>query len=169
MTTAPYEKIMNIHERIALIKNHPGCKFANEQDLTDFAYHTLVNSDFMELYVSSTETYISLAIAALGLSVAFKEKVLGIAGVFKITPMLLTAWTLLSFSIISGAYYLYAAPKHMEMRYQCSHFMPYNLSPGEVYGACTVFLVLGIFSLFIFMVRQAQKNGIKANPRLTDQ
>ena len=149
---------MSIQQQVDILRSHPACGFASESQLTEFAYHTMINSDFMEFYISSSETYISLALTAIGLSIAFKEKVLGITGALKLTPMLLSAWTLLSFSIISGAYYLYAAPKHMEMRYQCSSYMPFNISPGEVYGACTITLILGFFFLFVFMVRQSRKH-----------
>ncbi|WP_044418311.1 hypothetical protein [Halarcobacter anaerophilus] len=152
---------MTLQERIELLQSYSQCNSLNNKELSNYAYHTLINQEFMPLYTSSTEVFITLAITLLGLSVAFREKVLGQSGRLKITKILLLIWFFLSFAIASGIFYLYAAPKHIEMRFQCDYYAPLGIWPGHVYGMCTISLILGIFLLFILMVNQAKK--VKTN------
>ncbi|MDA0385806.1 hypothetical protein [Vibrio owensii] len=150
---------MSISDRVEVLKSHWKCSSKSEQELLEYSYHTLVNQDFMPLYVSSTETFITLAITAIGLSVAFREKILGQSGKLELTPLLVSSWSMLGATIASGAYYLYAAPKHIELRYQCDYFTPFNIWPAYAYGACTITLIFGLCLLFVLMVKQARQNA----------
>jgi hypothetical protein len=63
---------MTIEEATKILQAYPSCKNLESGSLKNAAYHVVVNGDFIPLYISSAETYISLAIAALGLSVLFR-------------------------------------------------------------------------------------------------
>jgi uncharacterized membrane protein len=150
-------------ETIALLKGFAACRALTPEQLAEFVYHVQVNRDFMSLFVSSAGTFISLAIGAIGLSVAFREKVLGQTGPLELKPLLVSAWVFLFLTVATGAFYLYAAPKHVQLRLECSKFAPLGIWPGHVYGACVAFFIMGSLLLFIAILRQSR---VSPNPSI---
>lgn len=108
---------MSVDSIVTVLVQYGTCKSLSPESLAYYAYHVAVNKDFMHLYTSSVATFISLSIAAIGVSAGFREKVLGQAGPLELNWLIISSWFFLALTILTGAYYLYAAPKHIEFRY----------------------------------------------------
>jgi hypothetical protein len=148
---------MSIEDRVSTLRAYEGCASLSDEKLRWFAYHTEVNGEFMGMYTSSMGTFISLSLAALGLSIAFREKVLGQKGPLIITKTLFGSWLCLMLTIALGTLYLYVAPKHVENRFKCSDFVLLNiLSPGFIYGAALTLFVAGCSLMFMAILHQTK-------------
>ena len=115
----------------------------------------------MPLYIDSAQAYLQLAVAALGLTVVFKEKVLGLEGKMRVTRWLLTSWTCLLASIGVGAWYQYVAVKWIAWCYFAPQAAPvqfplsvFMLRPGPAYFAMVGFFYIGSLLLVVASARQ---------------
>ncbi len=146
---------MAIKDTIEILKKIEQCK----SDLEMAAYHVEVNKDVFPLYMSSIETIISLSIAALILSVSFREKVLGQTGAVIIGKFLALSWLSFLSAIICGASYLFVAAKHFELRYICTSFQEHwGVPPSYIYTATLVMFVFGAIFLVLSVLRQTYRN-----------
>ncbi|HEU4559319.1 MAG TPA: hypothetical protein VFS20_15790 [Longimicrobium sp.] len=115
----------------------------------------------MPLYIESAQTYLQLAVAALGLTVVFKEKVLGLEGQMRVTRLLLASWACLLSAIGVGAWYQYVAVKWITWCASSPQVPPMNfplrvflLRPGPAYFAMVGFFYIGSVLLVLASARQ---------------
>lgn len=148
---------MDLSKTVELLQARALC--SSVTDVKTFAFHVEVNKDILPLYISNVELFISLSIAAIVLSVAYREKVLGNNGAVEIGWPLIMAWFFLLSAIGVGSYYMFAAIKHMEARYDCGSYLTLGEPPGTIYSIVVVLFTLGIFSLFISVIRQTTKRA----------
>lgn len=146
---------MDLSKTVEILNTNSAC--SDKSDVSDYAFHIAVNKDVFPLYISNIELFISLSIAAIVLSVAYGERVLGRDGKMQLGRLTIASWFFLLSTIAAGAYYMFAAIKHMEARYNCSEFLTFGELPGTVYGIVVVLFVLGIFTLFVSVIRQTWK------------
>ena len=147
---------MAFKETVDLLKN--SCIKISENVIYETAANIEINRDIIPLYMSSIGTIISLSIASIGLSFAFREKVLGQNGPLKLNIYLITAWSFLVMSVATGLWYLSAGTKLMEKRGICQEYKPLGLTVAEIYDASIISFCIGVLVLFYSMIMQLQRN-----------
>lgn len=120
-----------------------------------------VQAEVMPLYIESAQTYLQLSVAALGLTVVFKEKVLGLEGQMRVTRLLLASWTCLLAAVGVGAWYQYVAVKWIAWCASNPQVAPielplrvFLLRPGPAYFAMVGFFYVGSVLLVVASARQ---------------
>lgn len=134
----------------------------------------------MPMYIESARNYAQLAVGALAISVAFREKVLGHGGPMRPTTLLIVSWISLLVSIASSAWYQYVAIKliHMLTYGIATGVDPYDLPqefpltigwlwPGNAYGLMVAAFFLGAMFLVLASVSQILRATSAAEPKLT--
>ncbi len=110
-----------------------------------------VNQTIIPLYMESAQTFLELGIAALALTVIFREKILGEIVVKRVPVPLLISW--LSFLVAIGAsgFYQYLAVKFLDHLSgtggNIKYFKSLVLAPGRVYGVMLVSFFTGALFL----------------------
>jgi hypothetical protein len=114
-------------------------------------------SDVMPLYIESARTYAQLAAGALGLTIVFREKVLGLEPGRGINALLVSCWVGFLGAIGASAYYQWVAVRLIEYskRYLAGlagdeeQYFPLTVSwlwPGRAYGVMVaLFFAGGVF------------------------
>jgi len=134
------------------------------QDITSAA--TAFTDKVLPLYIESARSYSQLAIGALVLTIAFREKVLAQEGRMRVGLLLVASWSSLLAAIGASAWYQYVAVKLIEIISRDPTSNPamegvseFPLSipvlwPGYAYGAMVTFFFLGALLLVVASARQ---------------
>ena len=110
-----------------------------------------VNQIIIPLYIESAQLYLQLSIAAIGLSVAFKEKILGQKSKKNVSRALVGSWLLYLVTIGVSAFYQYLAVKFLDKSLDpdvtVKWFKDLVNEPGHIYGVMmiTFFLASTLF------------------------
>jgi hypothetical protein len=113
----------------------------------------LVNLDIIPLYIDSAKTFMSLATGALGLTIIFREKIVGMkAGANVSTPMIIS-WVFFLLAIVSSSFYQYLGIKFLDS-VSCvpgtiQYFETLVRNPGKVYGFMLMSFIAGAFFLVV--------------------
>lgn len=117
-----------------------------------------VDSIIIPLYINSAQVFLELSIAALALSIAFREKVLGKKGPPSVSVLLLSSWVCYLASIGSSALYQYRAIKFLDSisghGAERGPIESLVQAPGTMYGAMLVFFFLASLFLATSSARQ---------------
>jgi hypothetical protein len=122
----------------------------------------IVNLDIIPLYIDSAKTFMSLATGALGLTITFREKIVGMkAGTNVSTPMIIS-WLFFLLTIASSSFYQYLGVKFLDS-VSCfpgtiQYFETLVKNPGKVYGVMLISFVLGALFLVVSACLQLPKN-----------
>lgn len=116
--------------------------------------HIEINKLLMPLFIDSPKTYLNLSMASLVLTVAFREKVLGINSM-RISKLLVTSWILFLLAIGFSSLYQYVATNLVEARYNCEYYLLFGkFKAAHVYGAMMFSFYLGALTFSISAIRQ---------------
>ena len=118
----------------------------------------IVNKEIMPLYLDSAKTFMSLSTGALGLTVAFREKIIGAQPGSRVSALMLVSWLLFLLTIGSSAFYQYLGVKFLDS-VSCypgkiQYFEDLVRNPGRVYGCMLVFFFLGAVFFVVASWRQ---------------
>jgi hypothetical protein len=106
-----------------------------------------VNKTIIPLFIDSAKTYLTLSMAALGLSLIFRERILGENNTKHVGIMLLLCWLSYLLAIAASTLYQYLAIKFLDhfstFPGQPGFFDTLVTSPGRVYAAMMIFFFLG--------------------------
>lgn len=122
----------------------------------------IVNKEIMPLYLDSAKTFISLSSGALGLSIAFREKIIGSQPGARVSTLMLLSWLFFLLAIGSSALYQYLGVKFLDS-VSCfpgaiQYFEQLVRNPGRVYGAMLVFFFLASVLLVLAAWRQLRSS-----------
>jgi hypothetical protein len=116
--------------------------------------HIEINKLLMPLFIDSAKIYLNLSMASLVLTIAFREKVLGINSM-RISKLLITSWILFLLAIGFSSLYQYVATKLVEARYNCNDYLFLGeFRANRVYGAMMFSFYLGALTFSISAIRQ---------------
>ena len=117
------------------------------------------------MYIDSAQLYLQLSIGAIGLSVAFKEKILGEGAKKSISLSLAASWLFFLATVGLSAFYQYLAVKFLDTELDPSVVPKYFTSlvkePGHVYG----YMLFAFFTGAVLLVLSSalelwsRKNG----------
>jgi len=117
-----------------------------------------IDKIIIPLYIDSAQVFLQLSIAALALSIIFREKVLGEKGPMSVGILLLGSWLCFLLSIGASAFYQYLAIKFLDSISDhpaiILYFESLVRSPGRIYGAMLVFFFLGSAFLVASSIKQ---------------
>ncbi len=121
-----------------------------------------VNSIVMPLYMDSAETYLQLAIGAIGLTIAFREKILGEDSTRSLSKSLVMTWVLFLLAIGFSAIYQWAAVRfldsHSNYPQPIEDYLKWIVqSPARAYYAMVLCFFLGAIFLVFSTARQLLK------------
>jgi hypothetical protein len=106
-----------------------------------------VDLEIVKLYLESAKTYMELSIALVGLTVVFREKILGSKKLPEVQILTLCSWLSLLLSIGFNSLYQYAAVHFLDSisPYPAKPFLPVWLvnNPGRAYGVMVILFYLG--------------------------
>jgi hypothetical protein len=91
----------------------------------------------MPLYIESAKTYAQLSMAALGVTITFKEKVLGARPGRFLDALFLSSWFCFVLAIGASAYYQWVAVRLIQYVKDDQVYFPLTVSwlwPGYAYG-----------------------------------
>lgn len=112
-----------------------------------------VNQIIIPMYIESAQLYLQLSIGAIGLSVAFKEKILGEQHTKSVSLILAMSWLLFLATIALSAFYQYIAVKFLDKELDptvvVKYFTGFVNEPGHIYGAMLFTFFFGAFLLVI--------------------
>jgi hypothetical protein len=102
----------------------------------------LVDKDIITMYVDTAKTYMNLSSAALALTIAFREKIVGARPGSRVSALLVASWLSFLVTIAFSAVYQYLAVKFLDS-VSCApgpiQFAEYLVRhPGKVYGLMLV-------------------------------
>ncbi|GAB5394494.1 MAG: hypothetical protein Altm1KO_40120 [Alteromonas macleodii] len=123
------------------------------------------NQIIIPMYIESAQLYLQLSIAAIGLSVAFKEKILGQTQKKSVSLLLASSWLFFLITIALSAFYQYIAVKFLDKELDptvvVKYFVSFVNEPGHVYGAMLITFFLGSILLVLSSASElwAQQNG----------
>jgi hypothetical protein len=113
------------------------------EELTRFA----ANKVTIPMYIDTTKTFIQLATSLLGLSVVFREKIVGGAAAARVSRTLVASWAFLLLSVAAGALYQYRAVKFLESLSAApggtTLFDRLFSPPAVLYAAMLIFFFVG--------------------------
>jgi hypothetical protein len=120
-----------------------------------------VAKETMPLYIDNAKSYAGLAGAALGLTIIFREKVIGETGTIEKSFSLFTCWACFVVTIFFSAFYQWMAVRWIEMRINATYGLPDTrfplgtvIKPSFVYGAMLFFFFVGAVILLISSTHQ---------------
>jgi hypothetical protein len=101
----------------------------------------------MPMYIKSAERFLQLSIGALGLSLVFREKVLGAQAGSDAHYLLMGSWALYLFAIGASSFYQYLAVKYIDYVSDHRGKIPWGMKrlvtgPGVVYGLMLCFFTV---------------------------
>lgn len=124
------------------------------------------------LFIQSAKDFSKLAIAALGLTIVFREKVLGeTSGPMEVSWLLISSWTCFLISILSSIVYQWVAIRIIAVYrgYESIYFpLTYGFAwPGPIYGLMTISFFLGALLLGLTSSFQllAQRKKLRRAPK----
>jgi hypothetical protein len=132
-----------------------------------------IAKETMPLYIDNAKSYAGLAAGALGLTIVFREKILGETGTVKKSFLLFSSWVCFLATIVTSAFYQWLAVRWIERRVENTyniedHRFPLDtVSAATVYGTMIAFLCLGGVILFYYSAQQllsAQHQGATTLP-----
>lgn len=116
-------------------------------------------------YIESAQLYLQLSIAAIGLSVAFKEKILGQHHKKSVSLALAISWLFFLLTIGLSAFYQYIAVKFLDTELDptvvVKYFVSFVEQPGHIYGAMLITFFIGAILLVFSSIIDlwAHENG----------
>lgn len=121
----------------------------------------IVDKEIMPLYLDTAKTFMNLSASAIGLTIIFREKIVGSQPGTRVNTFMLTSWVFYLCAVGAGAFYQYLAVKFLdsiscapgEIRY----FEILVRNPGWVYGVMLVLFFIA--SLFLMMAAWKQLPG----------
>jgi len=118
----------------------------------------IVNKEIIPLYLDSAKTFMSLSSAALGLTIVFREKVIGSKPGTRVSNLMVASWLLFLLTIGSSAFYQYLGVKFLDS-ISCfpgtiQLFESLVRNPGRIYGCMLVFFFVGATLLVLAAWRQ---------------
>lgn len=111
-----------------------------------------VDKDVIAMYVDTAKTYMNLSSGALGLTIVFREKIVGAVPGSRVGTLLVASWVSFLVTIVSSAIYQYFAVKFLDSvscapaRIQFAAFLVSN--PGKIYGV----MLLAFFVSAVLLV-----------------
>lgn len=122
-----------------------------------------VNQTIIPLYMESAQTFLELSIAALALTVIFREKILGELLVRRVPVPLLISWLGFLLAIGSSGFYQYLAVRFLDHLSgtggNIKYFKSLVLAPGRVYGV----MLISFFTGALFLVWSSVTPLIRRN------
>ena len=120
-----------------------------------------VNLHVIPLYLDTTKTYLNLATGALGLTIAFRDRVTGAQPGTKVDRFMIASWIAFLLSIGCSSLYLYFAVKFLYLLSGTATYRgPFSVlshNPGWLYGAMLLWFYVGAFFLVIAALRGLPK------------
>jgi hypothetical protein len=121
----------------------------------------VVNSEIIPLYLDSAKTFMNLSSGAIGLTVVFREKIIGSQPGSRLSLPLMASWLFFLGCIGASAFYQYLGVKFLDS-ISCEpgkiqYFASLVSSPGKVYGVMLILFVLGAISLVVSSWHQLRR------------
>lgn len=121
----------------------------------------LVNLDIIPLYIDSAKTFMALSTGALGLTIAFREKIVGAKPGTKVGIPMQLSWLFFLLTGSLSAFYQYLGVKFLDS-VSCfpgsiQYFEYLVRNPGKVYAAMLLSFVLASIFLFFSGILQLPK------------
>lgn len=128
----------------------------------------VVNLDIIPLYIDSAKTFMSLAAGALGLTITFREKVVGLKAGANVGTTMIISWVFFLLTIASSSFYQYLGVKFLDS-VSCfpatiQYFETLVRNPGKMYGFMLISFILG--SLFLVLAAWLQLPKNTANKQI---
>ena len=125
----------------------------------------IVNLDIIPLYIESAKTFMSLAAGALGLTITFREKIVGLKAGGAVSRTMIISWLFFLLTIASSSFYQYFGVKFLDS-VSCfpgtiQYFEILVRNPGKIYGVMLISFILGSLFLVISAGSQLPKNTAK--------
>ncbi len=122
----------------------------------------IVNKEIMPLYLDSAKTFITLSSGALGLSIAFRENIIGSQPGSRVSALMLSSWLFFLLAIGSSAFYQYLGVKFLDS-VSCfpgaiQYFEQLVRNPGRIYGAMLLFFFIASVLLVLAAWRQLRSS-----------
>lgn len=119
--------------------------------------------DVMSLYIDSAKNFSSISSGALGLTIIFREKIVGLTPGANISRLMIVSWALFLLTIACSAFYQYLSVKFLEINSNChgkSLFIIENLinKPGWIYGTMLISFFLASLLLILAAWKQIPKH-----------
>jgi len=109
--------------------------------------------DVLPLFIDSAKVFAQMSIAALGLTIIFREKVLGQAGPMKVNWLMVGSWACYLITFFFSLVYQWLAIRLISLRnhYEDPYF-PLTIRqfyPGNIYGAMLITFFIGSLLLVV--------------------
>lgn len=118
----------------------------------------------MPLWIEGARNYATTASAALGLTVVFKEKILGVTGRARTTSVLISSWAAYILTVGCSILYQWIAVHHIislrenPLSHEDPPFYPFTwLSPHFIYGLMMVCFYVGSILLVVSAAQELQR------------
>lgn len=123
----------------------------------------IVNKQIMPLYIETAKTFLNISSAALGLTIVFREKIVGAQPGVHVSNLMVASWMCYLLTIATSAFYQYLAVKFLDS-VSCAKgavqmFETLVANPGCVYGVMLVLFVLASLLLVLAAWRLLPKSG----------
>ncbi len=119
----------------------------------------IVDKDIMPLYIDTAKSFAALSSAALGVTIVFYEKIVGVKPGEPVNRLMVASWFVYLLTIGSSALYQYLAVRFLDS-ISCSpssapsFYQPLIDAPGRVYGAMLSSFLLASTLLVVAAWRQ---------------
>lgn len=124
---------------------------AEKQADDEFASEKGYAKDVLPLFIDSAKGFSQMAIAALALTIVFKEKVLGAPGPMKVSGLLIASWSCFLVTIGTAITYQWLAIRLISLknRYEPEYFplTHHSVWPGNIYGVMLISFFVGAILL----------------------
>ncbi len=111
----------------------------------------------MPFYIDTAKMYMGLASGALGLTMAFRERIVGAAPGESVGGCMVASWFALLLAIGGSAFYQYLAVKYLDISSGATDKGPFPVladNPGYVYG----FMLVSFYAGAVLLVLAAWFN-----------
>ncbi|MDN8618925.1 hypothetical protein [Variovorax ginsengisoli] len=125
------------------------------------AMRWLVSKEIVPLYIDTAKSFAALSSGALGLTIIFYDRIVGIKPGGPISKTMVASWIAYLITIAASAFYQYLAVRFLDS-VSCdpqveSFYQPLIDAPGRVYGVMLVFFILASVLLVAAAWRQQSR------------
>ena len=121
----------------------------------------IVNKEIIPLYIDTAKSFLNVSSAALGLTIVFREKVVGVQLNSKVGLLMISSWLFYLLTIGASVLYQYLAVKFLDSvscaRGTIQYFETLVANPGIIYGIMLVFF----FIASLLLIATASKELLK--------